>query len=99
MANASNGAAGLNAADSGHAGAPAAELRTVLESMTDAVYIGTASGITLANQAALDQLGFASREELDRGIATLAAEIHTRDAATGAFIPAEKQAFTRALAG
>jgi PAS domain-containing protein len=30
----------------------AAELRAVLESMNDAVYIGTAQGITLANQPA-----------------------------------------------
>jgi PAS domain S-box-containing protein len=77
----------------------AAEMRAVLESMPDAVYLGTAEGITLANQAALDQLGFSTREDLNRHVATLAEEIQTRDVETGAFIPVEKQAFTRAFAG
>ena len=76
-----------------------AELYAMLEGISDAVYIGNAEGITLANQAALDQLGFTSREELNRGIGTLAAEINTRDAKTGVTIPPEKQAFARALGG
>jgi len=80
-------------------GSAAAELRAVIESMSDAVYIGGISGMTFTNQAALDQLGFVTREELNRSIGTLAAEIHTRDAATGAYIPAEEQAFSRALRG
>ena len=66
----------------------AAELHAVLESMPDAVYIGTIEGIVLANQPALDQLGFATPEELNRNVATLAEEIQTRDADTGKFIPA-----------
>ena len=77
----------------------AAELRAVLESMPDAVYIGGVDGITLANQPALDQLGFATREELNRHVATLAAEIRTRDAQTGAPISFQDQAFTRAFHG
>ncbi|HEV7265302.1 MAG TPA: PAS domain S-box protein [Falsiroseomonas sp.] len=77
----------------------AAELRAVLESMPDAVYIGGVEGITLANQPALDQLGFATREELNRHVATLAEEIQTRDAETGAPISVEDQVFTRALGG
>jgi PAS domain S-box-containing protein len=77
----------------------AAELSAVLESMPDAVYIGTSEGITLANQRALDQLGFESREELNRNIAVLAAEIDTRDYHTGAFIPPEQQVYARALRG
>ncbi len=83
----------------GSGGAAAAELRAVIESMSDAVYIGGASGMSVTNQAALDQLGFLSHEELNQSVGTLAAEIHTRDAATGAFIPVEEQAFTRALNG
>jgi len=79
--------------------AATAELRAVLESMPDAVYIGGAQGIRLANQAALDQLGFTSREELNRSVDTLAAEIQTRDPETGEFIPGDQQAFTRALLG
>ena len=77
----------------------AAELRAVLESMSDAVYIGGREGITFANRAALDQLGFATREELNRGVATLAEEIQTRDVETGERIPVEREAFSRALAG
>lgn len=77
----------------------AAELEAVLESMPDAVYIGSSDGITLANQVALDQLGFSSREELQRNIAVLSQEIETRDATTGTFIPAKEQAFSRAFNG
>jgi PAS domain S-box-containing protein len=77
----------------------AAEIRAVLESMPDAVYIGTADGITLANQSALDQLGFSSRDDLNRHVAMLAEEIQTREVETGAFIPVEKQAFMRAFGG
>jgi PAS domain S-box-containing protein len=77
----------------------AAELSAVLESMPDAVYIGTAEGITLANQPALDQLGFSTREDLNRHVATLAEEIQTRDAETGKLITLEDQAFTRAFRG
>jgi PAS domain S-box-containing protein len=76
-----------------------AELHATLESISDAVYIGNAEGITLANQAALDQLGFTSKEELNRGIETLAAEINTRDAATGEALQPEQQPFARAFAG
>jgi PAS domain S-box-containing protein len=77
----------------------AAELEAVLESMSDGVYIGSLDGITLANQVALDQLGFSSREELQRNVAVLAREIETRDANSGIFIPLEAQAFTRAFEG
>ena len=77
----------------------AAELRSVLESMTDGVYIGGMEGITLANQPALDQLGFATPEELNRHVGTLAEEIQTRDWETGLMIPLERQAFARALGG
>ncbi|WP_189338357.1 PAS domain S-box protein [Sphingobium sp. SCG-1] len=77
----------------------AAEMQAVLESMPDAVYIGTGEGITLANQHALDQLGFTSREELNRRVAALAEEIETRDAETGVLISVEGQAFTRAFRG
>lgn len=57
----------------------AAELGAVLESTTDGVYIGGMEGITLANQPALDQLGFATPEELNRHVGTLAEEIQTRE--------------------
>lgn len=74
-------------------------LRAVLESISDALYIGGLEGITLVNQAALDQLGFTTPEELNRHIGTLAEEIQTRDWQTGEFIPVERQAFALALGG
>ncbi len=77
----------------------AAELRAVLESMPDGVYIGSVEGITLANQPALEQLGFSTREELNWHVATLADEIQTRDAETGEFIAIQDQAFARAVGG
>ncbi|NML43294.1 PAS domain-containing protein [Ramlibacter sp. G-1-2-2] len=77
----------------------AAELGAVIESMGDAVYMGDAQGINLANQAALDQLGYASQEELDRRIGLLAQEIQTRDAATGEEMSEQDQPFSRALQG
>ena len=76
-----------------------AELRAVIDSMADAVYIGNEQGITLANQPALDQLGFVSADELNRNIGTLAAEIDTREWDTGLPIPPERLAFARALKG
>jgi PAS domain S-box-containing protein len=77
----------------------AAELEAVLESMSDAVYIGNIEGITLINQAALDQLGFTTKEELNRHVAALVEDIQTRDAESGLPIPLEQQAFVRALNG
>ncbi|HWJ22674.1 MAG TPA: PAS domain-containing protein [Gemmatimonadaceae bacterium] len=77
----------------------AAELAAVIRSMPDAVYIGTADGITIANEAALAQLGYERLEDLGRPVGTLAAEVHTRDEATGEVIPGDRQAFSRALRG
>jgi PAS domain S-box-containing protein len=76
-----------------------AELRAVLESMSDAVYIGNREGITIANQAALDQLGYVTREELNRSIAILSSETETRDFETGLRIFEEDLPFVRALNG
>ena len=77
----------------------AARLRATLQSISDAVYIGDYSGITLANQPALDQLGYTSYQDLNRNIGTLSVEIQTRDAETNEIIPPVRQAFARALAG
>ena len=77
----------------------AAELAAVIRSMPDAVYIGTADGITIANDTALAQLGYRRLEDLGRPVGTLAAEIQTRDEATGEVIPGDRQAFSRALRG
>lgn len=74
-------------------------MTAILESISDAVYIGRLEGISIANRPALDQLGYTSREELNRSIDKLAAEIQARDAKTGVAIPAERQPFARALNG
>ncbi|HEX5970840.1 MAG TPA: PAS domain-containing protein, partial [Gemmatimonadaceae bacterium] len=77
----------------------AAELRAVLESMNDAVYIGTEDGMTLVNDAAVTQLGFASRKDLEQSVDALARLIDTRDADTGLPLGEEDQPFTHALHG
>jgi PAS domain S-box-containing protein len=77
----------------------AAELEAVIESIPDAVYIGDETGMKRINRSALDQLGFDSRETLDRNIARLGSDLHIRNAATGQPVSAEDQVFTRALAG
>jgi PAS domain S-box-containing protein len=76
-----------------------AELAAVIRSMPDAVYIGTANGISIANDAARDQLGYRSTAELERPVEVLAAELIARDETTGAVIPAEERPFARALRG
>ena len=77
----------------------AAELRAVLESMRDGLLIGTPEGITLANRAGLDQLGYARTTDLPRRFAALAAEVAMRDAASGAVLTPEHLGFARALTG
>ncbi len=74
-------------------------LRLIMQSMSDAIYVGTADGITFANPPALKQLGYESYKELDQHISQLAEQIQTRDFATGAVISGEDQALARALRG
>lgn len=76
-----------------------ARLHAILRSISDAVYIGDLSGITLANQPALDQLGYSSHDELNKNIGILSVEIQTRDVETNEIISPDCQAFARALAG
>lgn len=77
----------------------AAELRSVIDSISDAVYIGQETGITVCNQPALDMLGFTSLEELNQKIAILNERLQNRDAATGERIPPEDEASVHALHG
>ena len=77
----------------------AAALQPVLESMSDGVFIGNAHGITIANQPALEQIGYASLDELNRRAGVDAAETEIRDTATGDRIPTERLPFVRALGG
>lgn len=77
----------------------AAELQAILRSIPDAIYVGTADGIKLANEPALTMLGFQSLDELNRGVAELAERIQTRYVDSGRFIPAEDQGYSHALRG
>jgi PAS domain S-box-containing protein len=76
-----------------------AELNAVLESIADAVYVGDLHGIYLCNRAALDMLGFETREELLASIASLAERIATRDPHTLKTLSVEEQPFVKALQG
>lgn len=76
-----------------------AELTAIIESMPDAVYIGTAAGITRSNSQALQMLGFDSLADLRRNVDVLADAIQVRDARTGELIPVHEQVFSRALEG
>ena len=76
-----------------------AELHTILRSIPDAIYVGTADGIKLANDPALSMLGFKTLEDLNHGVAELADKIKTRYADSGKSIPAEDQGYSHALQG
>lgn len=73
--------------------------QAILRSIPDAIYVGTAEGITIANEAALEMLGFHSLDELNRGVAELAERIQTRYVDTGEIISAEDQGYSHALRG
>lgn len=76
-----------------------AEFLAIINSIPDALYIGNPDGITLANQNALDMLGFDSVEELNQHIGILAKRINTRDLKTGKILGVEEQPFYKAFLG
>src|SRR5215210_1790433 len=76
----------------------AAELDAVIESMADAVYIGTEDGITKCNASALRQLGASSLEDLQLRIGELGAKFNVRYP-DGRPVPPAELSFARALRG
>lgn len=76
-----------------------AHWQAILKSIPDAVYVGTADGIKIANEPALSMLGFHSLEELNRSVSELASRLQTRYVDTGAVISAEDQGYSHALRG
>jgi PAS domain S-box-containing protein len=76
-----------------------AVLSATIQSMPDAVFMGTLAGLTLANRAALDLLGVASLEELRQSVATLGERLEHRDRRSGERLSPEEDAFLRALRG
>lgn len=77
----------------------AAELGAVIESMSDAVYIGNAQGIQQVNRRGLEMLGFGSNEELHRHIPELAELLQNRNPDTLERLKPEEEAFAIALGG
>ena len=76
-----------------------AELEATIHSVHDAIYIGDATGIHMANAVALEMLGFRTLAELQCGIAELSYRLNNRDPDTREKIPPEQEPFARALAG
>ena len=77
----------------------AAELLAVIESMPDAVYMGTADGITRCNTNALRMLGATSLEDLQARIGELGAKFSVRWPDSGRLLRDDELQFTRALEG
>ncbi len=77
----------------------AAELDAIIEALPDAVLVGDARGVRLANQAALRMLGFDDVGQLNMPTALLAERLDVRDPATSEPVPFSEQAFGRALRG
>jgi|GEM_PF-2514420 len=75
-----------------------AELNAVLESIPDPIYVGDHNGITKYNQAALDFFGIEQPNEIHQRIDLLAQKLKMRYP-SGAQIPFEDQAMSRALRG
>ncbi|KMQ53073.1 PAS/PAC sensor signal transduction histidine kinase [Chitinispirillum alkaliphilum] len=76
-----------------------AELGAVIESMPDAVYIGTPEGITQCNTHALRMLGASSLEDLRASMGELAAKFNFRWPETGQQLRGDELQFVRALKG
>jgi len=76
-----------------------AELEVAIDSMPDAVFVGTAERITRANAAALHILGRERVEDLERPTALVSQRLRTRDVETGVVFPPGRGPFERALAG
>nr|CAA9281346.1 Chemotaxis protein methyltransferase CheR [uncultured Armatimonadetes bacterium] len=77
----------------------AAELAAVMESIPDALFIGNAALVTLANAPALDLLGCGSLEELNGDLQGFVGRARIRDATTGGTLPPDRWPFDHALEG
>jgi PAS domain S-box-containing protein len=77
----------------------AAELRAVIESIPDGVYIGDINGITIANEPALEMVGTQSVSELSHRVSELIPVLKITDPETGRTLNSEEMPFTQALEG
>ncbi|WP_051256420.1 PAS domain-containing sensor histidine kinase [Cystobacter fuscus] len=77
----------------------AAILEAIIQSIPDALYVGDATGIRLANTPALEMLGFESLAELNQHVATLGDRLQNRSAEDGHRLTMEEEPFMRAIHG
>ncbi len=74
-------------------------LQAILQSIPDALYVGDATGIKLANAPALEMLGFQSLEELNQNVALLGERLQNRSIEDGHRLTPEEEPFMRAFRG
>jgi PAS domain S-box-containing protein len=74
-------------------------LEAIYDSFPEPLVTGDHRGVTRANTAARDMLGYPAVSDVLRPVADVAAEIAPRDPATGAPIPACELPYARALRG
>ncbi|NVJ23400.1 MULTISPECIES: PAS domain-containing protein [Myxococcus] len=77
----------------------AAILQAILQAIPDALYVGDATGIKLANGPALEMLGFQSLEELNQNVASLGERLRNHSAEDGHRLTPEEEPFMRAFRG
>ena len=77
----------------------AAALSAVIESIPEAVYIGTLDGFTVVNAAALAEMRCESIDALNRDRGLLSTELQIREAGSGAPLDPPQRPFARALRG
>jgi PAS domain S-box-containing protein len=77
----------------------AALLRATVDAIPDALYIGTADGITECNQQALDLLGASSLADLQANIGMLGSRFNVRHERGGGPVDPSELPFVRALHG
>ena len=75
------------------------ELRAVVESMPDAVYMGTRDGITLCNARALQMFGAQTLSDLQLPVRELAHILRLRRPGSGRLLLEQELPFSRALSG
>jgi PAS domain S-box-containing protein len=76
-----------------------AELNTILESIPDALYIGTVEGMTHVNKKGLELLGEESLSSMKKNIGELAKRFNVRWPDTGVPLTEKELQFARALNG
>lgn len=76
-----------------------AELAAIIHGLPDSVYVGTVSGITLANQRGLELFGAHTVSELPASAGEVLERLLHRDARTGRLLAPNEYPFIRALHG